>query len=631
MLPFIHSFSIFYPSRSLATVATSYLQVTPPPPTPQLHSTMSQSSLYAPPPIPPLWSSLSSLSSVNEVEDVQVREDGFLILKTEESSSSSQLQSQSQPPLLLHSAQVLLEELYPESKSLEEILSTWPQPISENRATVPTKDHDEDEDEDEDHKQVQEGEDNLNAPSHQQETKDAETNKKTKNGNGKDQTSSPDLTYRYIQSYQKLQRSTNLASRITSFLLDVAMFRHRPVKPKHNNTQRDNDNRRRDRATAAKVRTLELQQKQMLLKSQQTSTSTSTSNSSTISSATGTSDANDNDNAMELELEEDAKNTSHDDMDMDEEDEYEEEAAEEGGTQSSPREPPLTRMVRTINSLRAVTPHLLQIFHHQRRNDRHLQIGSVEYKNNRRRGGSFAWILGSQAFDYTSNKVLMNALEDLTLCLQGLIPVETARTLVKDPMGGSPEFWTQSWIPAIQARANPNIVDPWTLLTHLPDAPASPDILPTTLKECDDKLEVLLGTGSADATAAHQIQAQYDAAVRKLHQTVSKILKNRFQGARVSIYGSCLSNLSLGKGADVDLSLWLPQADTIQCNFQAGTMDATNYERQMKQFVFQVFHKLKNRNQEFAEMQPVTRARVPVVKGTYLLANNPYATDGSIK
>ena len=123
----------------------------------------------------------------------------------------------------------------------------------------------------------------------------------------------------------------------------------------------------------------------------------------------------------------------------------------------------------------------------------------------------------------------------------------------------------------------------------------------------------------------------YDAAVRKLHQTISKLLKNRFPKARVSIYGSCLSKLSLGKGADVDLSLWLPEAAKLQTDFQEGRIEAGKYERQMKQFVYQVYHKLNARSNEFRGMQPITRARVPVVKGTYNFANNPFSFDGSIK
>jgi hypothetical protein len=89
--------------------------------------------------------------------------------------------------------------------------------------------------------------------------------------------------------------------------------------------------------------------------------------------------------------------------------------------------------------------------------------------------------------------------------------------------------------------------------------------------------------------------------------------------------------LSLGKGADVDLSLWLPRAEELRTDFEQGRLEASIYEKRMKTFVFQVFHKLKNFGQMFRDLQPVTRARVPVVKGTYNFAKNPYSQDGSLR
>ena len=74
------------------------------------------------------------------------------------------------------------------------------------------------------------------------------------------------------------------------------------------------------------------------------------------------------------------------------------------------------------------------------------------------------------------------------------------------------------------------------------------------------------------------------------------------------MYGSCLSNLSLG-GSDVDLSLWIPEAEALK--ERRGDMDADAYQREMKRLVYKVFHFLNNR-EGFQGMQPITRAR-----GTY--------------
>lgn len=71
------------------------------------------------------------------------------------------------------------------------------------------------------------------------------------------------------------------------------------------------------------------------------------------------------------------------------------------------------------------------------------------------------------------------------------------------------------------------------------------------------------------------------------------------------MYGSCLSNLSLG-GSDVDLSLWIPEAQALR--EKRSDMDADKYQREMKKLVYKVFHVLSNRD-GFQGMQPITRAR----------------------
>jgi DNA polymerase sigma len=127
------------------------------------------------------------------------------------------------------------------------------------------------------------------------------------------------------------------------------------------------------------------------------------------------------------------------------------------------------------------------------------------------------------------------------------------------------------------------------------------------------------------------IHESYRKSIHKLHNRLTILLTKRFPNARLSIYGSCLSDLSLGKGSDVDLSLFLPEVDKLKTDFEQGNLDAHVYEREMKRFVYQVNHKLNALKHEFRGMQPITRARVPVVKGTYNYADNPYTVDGSIK
>eukprot|EP00536_Pseudo-nitzschia_multiseries_P014864 jgi/Psemu1/216123/e_gw1.778.45.1 len=123
---------------------------------------------------------------------------------------------------------------------------------------------------------------------------------------------------------------------------------------------------------------------------------------------------------------------------------------------------------------------------------------------------------------------------------------------------------------------------------------------------------------------------QYQKAVRRFHLRLSNVLTSRFPGARLSIYGSCLSNLSLGKGSDVDMSLWIPAADSLKRGFHDGSVGARQYEQSVKNLVYKVFRKLSNLKSEFRSMIPITKARIPVITGTYVHAHNPFTEDGSI-
>jgi DNA polymerase sigma len=122
----------------------------------------------------------------------------------------------------------------------------------------------------------------------------------------------------------------------------------------------------------------------------------------------------------------------------------------------------------------------------------------------------------------------------------------------------------------------------------------------------------------------------YTRAINILHEHLSTLVQQRFPDARLGVYGSCLSDLSLGKSSDVDLSLDFKRARKVKDQFEIGKCPVQRYESEMKSLVYAVCRTMERRKHEFRAMQPVTRARVPVIKGTYLGANNPYTVDGSI-
>jgi hypothetical protein len=550
--------------------------------------------------VPELWSE----------DKIEVREHGFLWVKEHGKSAEEQ-------PLLLHSTEFFLQELYP-SLTKESILKHKgylvetetedakinessmeangdAQTKAEEGSTIDSMEVDERPDGSDDHgrsKKTEEGsaidsmavderpdgsddhgrsissKDEGTEDSMQVDDKVQDECAKPKKGAKK--APKPKIPLEY-SVYQSLNRCNNLAARIQSALLDIQYSRHR--KP------RDQDRERLSR-DEVKLRAMSHQQQRLL--SQQ--------NSSAGESSVATND----------------------------EDNDEVEETDQGDDEEYVLEPPSIRLVRTINSIRALYPHLLPILNHPRRNDKKLVIKSARYKSKKR---AMCWIMGTKVFDSTTCKLFMRAHTEARLILEGYIDIDDAQRIADDPLG-SPDYWSKSWIQQIKKRASPQILNPLKILSGDQDI----DSITSVACQCDKRLHL---DSAEDSTP--EIYMQYRKAVDKLHEKVSKLLTKRFPKARVSIYGSCLSNLSLGKGADVDLSLWIPEAEKLQRDFHEGKIGANIYERDMKRFVYQACYKLRNLEQEFRDMQAITRARVPVITGTYQFAENPYSSDGSIK
>jgi hypothetical protein len=504
--------------------------------------------------------------------EIEARENGFLWVKEEYKNEDQ--------PLLLHSTEVLLQALYP-SSSREEILQMTKGHLGDEEPLFQAVDVESDEckveneskttDDDMD---VDEAE--ADGTTDSMDIDDEETVDQAKVNNVADSSkdSKKDKSKSKIppeyEIYQNLDRCNNLAARIQSALLDVQYFRHRKNR---------DPNRERFSRENAKIRALEYQQQRLL-----SQRSESTGEKSTTTDGDDKTDGESNNEAQEEDV----------------------------------REAQSVRVARTINSIRALYPHLLPILNHARRNDKLLAIKSAHWKSKKK---AMCWILGRKVFDTTTCKLLINFHKDASRILEGYIAVDVAQKIANDAFG-SPDYWSKFWIHQVIERASPQILNPLSILAQNQDI----DAIKSRAHQCDEQLHLENAEDSSP-----DIQQKYQKAVNKLHQRLTKLLINRFPKARVSIYGSCLSNLSLGKGADVDLSLWIPEAENLQTAFQDGEVDANVYERDMKRFVYQACHKLKNLPSEFHGMQAITRARVPVIKGTYSFANNPYSADGSIK
>jgi DNA polymerase sigma len=138
----------------------------------------------------------------------------------------------------------------------------------------------------------------------------------------------------------------------------------------------------------------------------------------------------------------------------------------------------------------------------------------------------------------------------------------------------------------------------------------------------------------------------HQTSIQNLHDRLTNILTGTFKHAYLEVYGSCLSGLSLGKSSDVDISLYIPQADDLYQRFQDGKIERAAFQQQLKKLVYKVHgaingrsywrgrsnnqNRQNNERSEFRDLEAVPYARVPVIKGRYLHANNPFSQDGSM-
>jgi len=374
------------------------------------------------------------------------------------------------------------------------------------------------------------------------------------------------------QSYQKLKRMDNLSNQIHSALQDIRCFRHRFGGARSNDAFRGN----------VKVRALEHQQQRLLQHNLE--------------------------NSREGRTEEETamNETRVSGNDLNDRTKFKEESI-------------AVRLVRTLNSIRVLFPHLLPILNHPRRNDKGLIIGKTRYKT--RRNGPMCWLLGTESFGISTCKQNITAKEDVKCILKAFLGLELALQVSEDSTG-LPLFWSDCWIKNLSKRCNPDLLSPLKILVT--KCETNEKDIKLKARNCEEIIN------SLDQSTAQRLDQQYQKAVRRIHSRLSNLLTSRFPGARVSIYGSCLSNLSLGKGSDVDMSLWIPQADVLKRGFRDGSVDARQYEQSMKNLVYKVFRKLSNHKAEFRSMTPITKARIPVITGTYVYAHNPFTEDGSI-
>ena len=314
-------------------------------------------------------------------------------------------------------------------------------------------------------------------------------------------------------------------------------------------------------------------------------------------------------------------------------------------------EHPYVRLVRTLNSLRALVPVLRALIFHKDRNNKDLRVGRKAARLPNKRKAS-CWLLGNRVFDVATVATCQTIDMHLQDLLESFLPDQMASDVLEGTLNDEHEFWCHQWLSHVWVPTDPvpsiSLASPVKILQEyalekedVKSETESKEVTPlrrrameAICKACDERFfqstKANTGPDSGAQKKAAAEQKEYEQSIDRLHKRLSHLLEKDFPGARVSVYGSCLSNLSL-KASDVDLSLFLPHADRVRKSFQNGFWSPSRYEKEMSKLVREVWRKLMYRKTEYADMVPVTRARVPVVKGCYLKANNPHTADGSLQ
>jgi len=597
-----------------------------------------------------------------------VGEDGYLWLinYTGTTTTPGEEKVEEQQPLLLHSAAAVLQQLqepwHPNVKF---------SPTGEEEEEEDAANDEEDEKEEAEREEDPEDEDKNNA----REEKD---NKVDKVDAGKANTTAAADSNN--NKYKDLIRTSNLSDKLLVALTHLRLFKHDTRKKKKRNRQGESNgnNRRRDRA-AEKVKALQHQQERLMQQQQQQQQKAAAADQKQQGEGPGREG-----DVGEFQIVGKPNNNKSNENDNHNDDDDDDDSI--ASAMLTP-EHPYVRLVRTLNSVRALIPVVQAILRHP---DAHstIPVGKkkVTLKSNKKKQAP-QWLLGKQVFDMSSVSSCHALQIQVQRVLESFLPLPVAASVYeplepppsqeekeegvehkndsensnlhdKDPSSANREeeeerFWKNQWLCHAwmppDADTSITMPSPFEILKDYQkedeeenSAEKQPASVPANKKggsiqdncrACDAKFFPSASSNGniqkQDKKAATD-KNQYDQAVRSLHRRLSHLLERDFPGARLSVYGSCLSNLSL-KASDVDLSLWLPQADHAKKSFQNGNWPPEKYEREMTKLVRDVWRKLMYRKSEFADMICVTRARVPVVKGCYLKANNPHTADGSLQ
>ena len=280
--------------------------------------------------------------------------------------------------------------------------------------------------------------------------------------------------------------------------------------------------------------------------------------------------------------------------------------------------------MRVLNSLSILLPLLVEMFCHEQRDNKFLSIGGKTILNRRK---ASCWLFGRHVFDFTTRQQMEDLYAFLCRAWEVIVRQDGPQTREEwnldesqTRLQGLMEFVVHYYNGGVSNGRTPGnlaLAFSWTSTNPLEslafvDEPHLSGTIEWT-KRIDEANE-LFGSKVQQEQAAHNLEL-----VKAFEKRLSLHLKRRFPSdhVRLRVYGSCLSGLTVGEHWDVDISLEMDQATALLEEFESAKIDATEFDNRRKKMVYQVCRCLEDKVREFSSMQPIARARVPVVKGKW--------------
>jgi len=251
------------------------------------------------------------------------------------------------------------------------------------------------------------------------------------------------------------------------------------------------------------------------------------------------------------------------------------------------------RVVKTLNSIRLIFPVLIKIF----QLDTKLKIGRKSQAKGKR------WM---------TSKYVGTLKQQMALILKSLLEEDEIEEILAD------NFDWRCLQPKFLQRAKVSMNTPKLLIMDN-----------NRLNEALKYDKAILKRIKEGRTASSDVSS-FQKAVNNLMRRLESVLGSCFKGCRLEVYGSCLSDLSIEKASDVDISIYIPQLQHAKDRFKRGELSPSKYAAELKKYILSVQKKLSEFGNDFSQIVAVTSARVPVIKGCYLNSQNPHTKDSSL-